>query len=180
VPPRPALVPLTFRAGDRKRWSDLAGVSLEVIAGALNTKQRFRENMLFTHHGLSGPAILQISSYWMALPRFNSTSRPIALLAATCVRTVFGMSRHGESCSENPFRAASRSLARSSSLRGKFRSRFHGAEHKLHTWQIKIESTGGYGKAEVTAGGVDTSEISAKLWSRKQLQDYFLSEKWLT
>ncbi len=68
VPPRPALVPLVFSKSDRKRWCDLAGVSTEVVASTRgtkrNTKQAFRENMLFTHRGISGPAILQISSYW--------------------------------------------------------------------------------------------------------------------
>src|SRR5271166_1855441 len=67
-PTRAALAPLVFGERDRKRWCDLAGVSTEVIASARgtkrNTKQAFRENMLFTHRGISGPAILQISSYW--------------------------------------------------------------------------------------------------------------------
>src|SRR4051794_25309205 len=61
-PTRPALVPLTFTPEDRKRYSDLAGVSAEIVAHA--NSQSFREKMLFTHRGLSGPAILQISSYW--------------------------------------------------------------------------------------------------------------------
>ena len=60
--PRPALVPLVFGAADREQYCDLAGVSAEVVA-ALG-EQRFRESMLITHRGLSGPAILQISSYW--------------------------------------------------------------------------------------------------------------------
>ena len=68
VPPRAALVPLVFSERDRKRWCDLAGVSTDVVASTRgtkrNTKQAFRENMLFTHRGISGPAILQISSYW--------------------------------------------------------------------------------------------------------------------
>src|SRR5208337_2859822 len=60
VPPRAALVPLVFSERDRKRWCDLAGVSIEVVASVRSSKQAFRENMLFTHHGVSGPAILQI------------------------------------------------------------------------------------------------------------------------
>ena len=62
VEPRPALVPLLFNADDRQHYSDLTGVSAEVVTAT--AKQRFREKMLFTHRGLSGPAILQISSYW--------------------------------------------------------------------------------------------------------------------
>jgi len=62
VEPRPALVPFLFNAKDRQHYSELAGVSTEVVTSI--GKQRFREKMLFTHRGLSGPAILQISSYW--------------------------------------------------------------------------------------------------------------------
>ncbi len=62
VQTRPALVPFLFNAVDRQNYSDLTGVSAEVVAAI--GKQRFREKMLFTHRGLSGPAILQISSYW--------------------------------------------------------------------------------------------------------------------
>src|SRR5262249_19520378 len=66
IPTRPALVPLVFSPQDNERWCDLSGVSTEVIAAATNTKRpvRFREKMLLTHPGLSGPAILQASSYW--------------------------------------------------------------------------------------------------------------------
>ena len=62
IEPRPALVPLLFKPEDRQHYSDLTGLSTEVVASI--AKQRFREKMLFTHRGLSGPAILQISSYW--------------------------------------------------------------------------------------------------------------------
>jgi predicted flavoprotein YhiN len=62
VPPRPALVPLVFNGEDRARWCDLAGVAADVVARF--GRQRFEERMLITHRGLSGPAILQISSYW--------------------------------------------------------------------------------------------------------------------
>ena len=61
-PCRPALVPLTFSTEDLNRYADLAGVSTEVVASA--GPGRFREKLLFTHRGLSGPAVLQISSYW--------------------------------------------------------------------------------------------------------------------
>ncbi len=174
VPPRPALVPLTFRAGDRKRWSDLAGVSLEVIAGALNTKQRFRENMLFTHHGLSGPAILQISSYWDGIAPVQLDLAPDRALGSD-------LRAHGlrdESTwrvllrESLPRRFADRWLE-AHPLEGNSDRAFTEAEHKLHTWQIEIESTGGYGKAEVTAGGVDTSEISAKTMESKTTPGLF-------
>jgi predicted Rossmann fold flavoprotein len=75
-PTRAALVPLVFSERDRKRWCDLAGVSTEVVASTRGTKQEFRENMLFTHHGISGPVILQISSYWDG--KGTDSSRPCA------------------------------------------------------------------------------------------------------
>src|SRR3989442_14101355 len=62
--PRPGLVPLVFSGSYSQRWGDLAGVSTEVVASVSSSKQTFREKMLFTHRGISGPAILQISSYW--------------------------------------------------------------------------------------------------------------------
>ena len=85
-PPRAALVPLVFSERDRKRWCDLAGVSIEVVASIRGTKRNpkpaFRENMLFTHRGISGPAILQISSYWDG--RESDSSGPCARPQSHC------------------------------------------------------------------------------------------------
>src|SRR5206468_176917 len=95
VEARPALVPLLFNAQDRQHYCDLTGVSTEVVA--VTGKQSFREKMLFTHRGLSGPAILQVSSYWksatpvtidlapgrdLTAPMRNSARRDIAALKA--------------------------------------------------------------------------------------------------
>ena len=174
VPPRPALVPLTFRALDRKRWSDLAGVSLEVIAGALNTKQTFRENMLFTHHGLSGPAILQISSYWDGMAPIRLDLAPDRTLASQ-----LGSRGPRDESSWRvllreflPRRFADRWLE-THPLAGNSDRAFTDAEHQLHAWQIKVEDTEGYGKAEVTAGGVDTDELSAKTMESKTIPGLF-------
>ena len=78
VEPRPALVPLLFNARDRRHYCELTGVSTEVVAAI--GKQAFREKMLFTHRGLSGPAILQISSYWKPLLAVNIDLAPGARL----------------------------------------------------------------------------------------------------
>ena len=85
---RPALVPLTLGDEDRERYCDLAGVSAEVIASA--GKQRFREKMLITHRGLSGPAILQISSYWQP-----ARADRIDLSPGRDVSPSFAAARHG-------------------------------------------------------------------------------------
>jgi len=100
-PPRAALVPLLFSERDCKRWCDLAGVSTEVVAFTRstkrNTKQAFRENMLFTHRGISGPAILQISSCWDGKEPIHLDLRPAAISLAICER-VAASSRIGNCC----------------------------------------------------------------------------------
>jgi predicted Rossmann fold flavoprotein len=167
VPPRAALVPLVFSDRDRKRWCDLAGVSTEVVASThgakRNTTQAFRENMLFTHHGMSGPAILQISSYWDGKQPIHFDLAPDRNLNAD-LRT----RGHRDQLSWKlllrevlPRRLADRWLE-TYPLAGTNERAFADAEQQLHAWEVKPEGTEGYGKAEVTAGGVDTGELSAK------------------
>jgi predicted Rossmann fold flavoprotein len=178
VPPRPALVPLVFSERDRKRWADLAGVSTEVIASTRATRQVFRENLLFTHRGLSGPAILQISSYWSGeatiqidvapgrdlLDDLRSRGRRDSATWKLLLREVV------------PRRFADRWLE-TYPLRGTSDSEFADAERRLHHWEVTPVDTEGYGKAEVTAGGVDTDELSAKtMESRKVPGLFFVGE----
>ncbi|MGA3091438.1 MAG: NAD(P)/FAD-dependent oxidoreductase [Terriglobales bacterium] len=166
-PPRPALVPLVFQERDRKRWCDLAGVSTEVVAsvcsGGLNPQPAFRENMLFTHRGISGPAILQISSYWdgekpihvdLAPGRNLSTelqsgARRDDAAWKLLVREIL------------PRRFADRWLE-THPLAGYSDRALADAERELHAWEVKPDGTEGLAKAEVTAGGVSTSELSGK------------------
>jgi predicted Rossmann fold flavoprotein len=179
--PRAALVPLIFSDQDRSRWCDLAGVSTEVVVSAPGPKERlqaFRENMLFTHRGLSGPAILQISSYWNGSERIRLDLAPERNLVAE-LRT------HGQRDSSNwklllrellPRRFADR-WCESFPLTGNSERAFSDAEHQLHAWEIKPQGTEGYGKAEVTSGGVDTSELSAQtMESRKVPGLFFIGE----
>lgn len=181
VPCRPALVPFTFHEQDRERWCDLSGVSTEVIAAANGVKRpvRFREKMLFTHRGLSGPAILQASSYWqpgqtieldlapeadVLAPLFTRNARRDPGTAITALRSVW------------PARLADRWLAvyPPASWNNASLERF---ERDLHTWSIVPAGTEGYAKAEVTAGGVDTAELDAKtMESRKVPGLYFIGE----
>jgi predicted Rossmann fold flavoprotein len=173
-PPRAALVPLVFSERDCKRWCDLAGVSTEVVASTPGTKQTFRENMLFTHRGISGPAILQISSYWDGKEPIYLDLAPDRDLTAD-LRT----RGHRDESSWKlllrevlPRRFADRWLE-TYPLAGNSDRVFADAERQLHAWEVKPEGTEGYGKAEVTAGGVDTNELSAKTMESKKVPGLF-------
>jgi len=173
-PPRAALVPLLFSERDCKRWCDLAGVSTEVIASTRSTKQTFPENMLFTHRGLSGPAILQISSYWDGKEPIHLDLAPDRDLTAD-----LRARGHRDPSSWKlllrevlPRRFADRWLE-TYPLAGNSERVFADAERQLHAWEVKPEGTEGYGKAEVTAGGVDTGELSAKTMECRKVPGLF-------
>lgn len=175
--PWPGLVPLALSAEDCSRNCDLAGVSAEVIAtcGA----QQFREKMLITHRGLSGPALLQISSYWKkpepilidlapgrevsAAFRDSTTPRNLSTLRAELRKFL-------------PHRLSDRWLE----LHAPTSWTNHALadlERQMHAWEIFPAGTEGYEKAEVTAGGVDTGELSAKtMESRKVPGLFFIGE----
>jgi len=172
--PRPALVPLAFSERDRKRWCDLAGVSIDVLASTRATKQTFRENMLFTHRGISGPAILQISSYC-------DGKEPIRLDLAPGRNLCADLQTRGprdESSWKSllkevlPRRFADRWLELYPPSGNSDRA-FSEAERQLHAWDVTSEGTEGYGKAEVTAGGVDTDELSAKTMECRKVPGLF-------
>jgi predicted Rossmann fold flavoprotein len=173
-PPRAALVPLVFSERDCKRWCDLAGVSTEVIATTRSTKQMFRENMLFTHRGISGPAILQISSYWHAKEPIHLDLAPDRDLTADLrAREHRDLSSWKLLLREVlPRRFADR-WVETYPLAGNSDRVFADAERQLHSWEVKPEGTEGYGKAEVTAGGVDTGELSAKTMESKKVPGLF-------
>jgi predicted Rossmann fold flavoprotein len=176
VEPRPALVPLLFDAQDRQNYSDLTGVSTEVVASI--GKQRFREKMLFTHRGLSGPAILQISSYWN-----NGGSLTIDLAPA---RHLTAPVRDGTRRDLSALKSAFRGVlpqrpadrwVEVHTLTAWTNRALAELEHKAHNWTIQPDGTEGYDKAEVTAGGVDTNELSSKtMESRKVPGLYFIGE----
>jgi predicted Rossmann fold flavoprotein len=178
-PTRPALVPLVFSERDRKRWCNLAGVSTEVMASVGSGKSRpFRENMLFTHQGMSGPAILQISSYWDGKAAVRLDLAPDRDLVNEL------RSRGSRDLSDwkhllreiLPRRFADR-WVETYPLAGNADRDFAAAEHRLHEWEISPAGTEGYGKAEVTSGGVNTDELSAKtLESRKIPGLFFIGE----
>jgi predicted Rossmann fold flavoprotein len=178
---RPALVPFTFGSADRERFAGLAGVSAEVTARAGG--RAFREKLLFTHRGLSGPAILQASSYWRAgesveidlLPEVDFATALAACRAAgarTEVRTL--LARH-----------LPKSLAdRWCQARGISKGAIALSDREvaaiaadLHAWRVQPAGTEGYDKAEVTGGGVDTRELSSKTMECRNVPGlYFIGE----
>jgi predicted Rossmann fold flavoprotein len=173
---RPALVPLLFGREDRERFADLAGVSADSTAQA--DGRRFREKLLFTHRGLSGPAILQASSYWRPGQAVEIDLLPGVDLAAALrgskaeVRTVLARFV--------PKRLAERwceieGIAGPAGVLGE--RRLEAIESGLHCWRVVPAGTEGYEKAEVTAGGVDTAELSGKTMEcRKSPGLYFIGE----
>ncbi|HVO82319.1 MAG TPA: NAD(P)/FAD-dependent oxidoreductase [Terriglobales bacterium] len=171
--PSPGLVPLVLGTEDRSRYCDLAGVSAEVVASCGD--QRFQEKMLITHRGLSGPAILQISSYWkkpepilidLAPGReitasFSDPKQPRNLAA---VKSAFQ--------SFLPNRLANRWLDFHAPAAWT-NSAFAELERQVHAWTITPAGTEGYEKAEVTAGGVDADELSAKTMEARKVPGLF-------
>jgi predicted flavoprotein YhiN len=171
IPPRPALVPLLFNASDQKNFRELAGVSIEVIA--TSNGHSFREAMLFTHRGLSGPAILQASSYWREGQPIYIDLAPgrdvTAPLRATTARTATAIRA---ALSFLPKRLASRWLDLNTppSWTNAALATF---EKTLHAWPIFPAGTEGYAKAEVTAGGIDTHELSSKTMESRKIPGLF-------
>jgi predicted Rossmann fold flavoprotein len=178
---KPGLVPLVFSAEDREQWCDLAGISAEVVAAA-GTKLRrgsFREKLLITHRGFSGPAILQASSYWrpgdsvlidlapdvdVMAPLQVHNARRDAAAATLAIRSVL------------PARMAERWVAVHAPADWTNAS-LVSIERQLHAWQVVPAGTEGYAKAEVTVGGVDTTELDAKTMQSRKVQGlYFIGE----
>ena len=188
VEPRPALVPLTFEGADWTPFAQLAGLALPVAiqTGSGKSRMAFSEDLLFTHKGLSGPAVLQISSYWepgnpiridlvpgqdlgAALKQSKAGSRKQlanvlteastgllpARLAAAWVQRDAAWQRPVNEASDRSLDALAQSLAR---------------------WDITPSGTEGYRKAEVTAGGVNTRDLSSQTMESKQPGLYFIGE----
>ena len=174
VEPRPALVPLVLTTADQQRLCDLTGVSTRVVASI--GRRHFGENMLITHRGLSGPAILQISSYWQPgsnlsldlapqqrlTPNSQTTHRDLPILRSQ-IRGIL------------PQRLADRLLDLDPPA-GFTNHALEAWERRWHHWPITPETTEGFAKAEVTAGGIDTSELSAKTMESRIPGLFFIGE----
>ena len=161
-PCRPALVPLTLSGEEREGFADLSGVSAPVIAAC--GKQSFQEKLLFTHRGLSGPAILQISSYWKRPEAIQVDWAPgrvlLAALRTTNARRDLAAAKAALRA-QLPARLAERllDLAEPKSWTN---AAVDELERRLHAWEFTPNGTEGFEKAEVTAGGVSTDALSAQ------------------
>ncbi len=181
IPPRAALVPLTFSDANKDMCGRLAGVSLD--ANVSFQKTTFREGLLFTHRGLSGPSILQISSYWQE-------GKPISvnLVPGTDVLDVLKTARQEVPRQDLktvlgsllPNRLADE-LAEVFKLKGRLADQsdkvLRRAGEQLNRWQLTPVGTEGYRTAEVTLGGVDTKELSSKTMEAGKVPGlYFIGE----
>ncbi len=188
VEPRAGLVPLMFSVADKDRWCDLAGVAFDVVAGVVGEEKTrrkipaFRERLLVTHRGVSGPAVLQASSYWRAGGEVSfdmapglEVFRPLLAQASgrdwnsayTALRTVL------------PTRMAERwvRLRANASAGDWTNAGIARLESELHTWTVRPDGSEGFAKAEVTAGGVDTAELDARTMESKRVAGmYFIGE----
>ncbi len=181
TPTRPALVPLIVADQDRGFFTALSGVSNSSLVSYKNT--RFRENILFTHKGLSGPAILQISSY---LEKFKDEEITINLLPDLDLKDEFTIHKNNKQTPSNFLKSHLTkrlidSLANTPNFHKsitdlKKESLFSIAD-QIHNFKVKIGGSEGYQKAEVTVGGVDTNELSSKTMASKKVpQLFFIGE----
>ena len=188
VEPRPALVPLTFDGDAWAPYAQLAGLSLPVRmeTGTKKDKAAFLEDLLFTHRGLSGPAVLQISSYWQAgtpirlnlapdtdllqsLTRAKASSRKLLaneLAGMVPARLAEAWVAQGEPLGHNWQRPAGDVTDKSLAA----------LAQRLERWELTPTGTEGYKKAEVTAGGLDTRDLSSQTLESKQPGLYFIGE----
>ncbi len=188
VTPRPALVPLTFDEAAWAPFSELSGLSLpvEIATGGKKNSMAFLEDLLFTHRGLSGPGVLQISSYWAEntpirlhlapgtdwfahLQNAKNTSRKLianelgALLPSRLADTWAAQGKTWGHDWQRPVNEASDKA-------------LNALAERLSRWEITPTGTEGYRKAEVTAGGVDTRVLSGQTLESKQPGLYFIGE----
>ena len=171
VEPRPALVPLTL-GGEEALFRTLSGVAAEVVASA--GKARFREAALFTHRGLSGPAILQVSSYWRAREPiaidFTPDAGPDWLVEAkrTQPRTTLRRAL-AATLPDRLAEALSERLAMTTELANTPDRTLGAAARQLSDWRFMPNGSEGYAKAEVTAGGISTADLSSQTLAARRV-----------
>ncbi|MGA2652941.1 MAG: NAD(P)/FAD-dependent oxidoreductase [Terracidiphilus sp.] len=172
VTPRPALVPLVL-GGDEAAWTEIPGVAAEVVAQAGAAK--FREKMLVTHRGVSGPAVLQASSYWRPGEPLTLDFAP-GLELLTALRTP-GARRDAAALKQAlrdvlPQRLAG-FLVETDGPAGWGNAALEAWERRLHAWALHPMGTEGFSKAEVTAGGVDTTGLQARTLEARMVPGLF-------
>jgi len=175
VQPRPALVPLLL-GGDEAGWTELAGVAAHVVAQAGGAE--FREKMLVTHRGLSGPAVLQASSYWRPgealtldfAPQFPTGTKLLGALREPGARRDLAALKQALR-EVLPQRLANR-LAEVAA-HGWSNTALDECESRVHRWEMHPVGTEGFAKAEVTAGGVDTAGLQARTMEARTVPGLF-------
>jgi len=183
VPTRAALVPFTLSEKDKQRYEGLSGISVDVVVTA-ESGMSFRESLLFTHRGLSGPAILQISSYWQP-----NESIEIKLLPDRDIEELLLRGKQ-----ETPDRSLRKTLMQwlpkrlvetklendgiqDRPLKQLEQGDFSALKRCFQQWKIRPNGTEGYRTAEVTLGGVDTHELSSKTMEARKVPGlYFIGE----
>ncbi len=182
VAPRPALVPLSFDTRLQALCADLSGISLDAATSC--GAGRFREAMLITHRGLSGPAILQVSSYW----QMADEKEPISIdllpdMDAVAWLTAQRRSRQllpnflGQHLPQRFAQAWCALHGWEKPLDQMSNRDIEAAGTALNAWQVMPTGTLGHGKAEVTLGGVDTTELSSKTMEARKVPGlYFVGE----
>lgn len=183
IEPRPALVPLTFDAEEFAPYTSLSGVSLDALVSCNNAS--FRENILFTHRGLSGPAILQISSYWRKGDSIAIDLSPgVDLTAELLARHSSKMEMKNVLAQFLPKRfcdvwcdAHAQYIPPNKSLVQFKHKEIEDIAQQLQHWELHPIGSEGFAKAEVTAGGVDTNELSSKTMEARRVPGlYFIGE----
>lgn len=180
-PTRAGLVPLTWHAHDKARYADLAGVSCDATVTC--NDQSFREALLFTHRGLSGPAILQISSYWHPGDTIN-----VSLLPDVDIEKSLAQNKHASAeqqlgtvlATQLPKRLL-KIFFKEALLQKKLKALtvndLQYITQTIQHWQILPNGTEGYRTAEVTLGGVDCDELSSKTFETHKVPGlYFIGE----
>lgn len=184
VAPRPALVPLTFGGEAWSPYADLAGLALpvQIATGSKKARAVFLEDLLFTHRGLSGPAVLQISSYWQPGAPLDIDFAPgVDMQAALAEAKQRSRKRiANELAGLVPARLADAWVGQDAALQRPINEAADRAlaalAERITRWQITPSGTEGYKKAEVTAGGVDTRDLSSQTMESKQPGLYFIGE----
>jgi predicted Rossmann fold flavoprotein len=189
IEPRPALVPLSFDADTWAPYAQLAGLSLPVRIETGNKKEKvsFLEDLLFTHRGLSGPAVLQISSYWQAVTPIRINLSPDTGVLQWLTRAKVGSRKlvANELAALVPSRLADVWVQQDGhNARHNWQRPINEATDRalaalaeqLERWKLNPTGTEGYKKAEVTAGGIDTRYLSSQTMESKQPGLYFIGE----
>ena len=188
VEPRAGLVPLMLSVEDKDRWCDLAGVAFDVVARAVveeNARRKtpaFRERLLVTHRGLSGPAVLQASSYWRPGGEVSFDMAPGLEVFRPLLAQASGRdwnSAYAALRTVLPTRMAERWVRiRANASAGDWTNAgIARLESDLHAWTLRPDGSEGFAKAEVTVGGVDTAELDARTMESKRVPGmYFIGE----